>query len=235
MTTASTTPVTLDQFSANLDAAVGRPQSFAATVRLLASVRHELSAVTAHRKTIFEVLKAHFERGDARPDDGSDRMLRITKPAAVHRKGVPSAVIKKRDKALWEAARVIAPYVQAAPPKTFVARAVEGLPPVPDGRNLATTMAAYAALAPRIKQLSEAETAVVDTLKKIGADTGWDGMPQAFADGWKVSLNHLVYSSERLEQIAPAVFAELAVESVSAPSGHVYIGRVSSEEPWEGE
>lgn len=235
MTTASKTPVSLDQFDANLDAQVGARQEFAATVRGLAAVRHELAGVQARRREIFEVIKAHFERGDCRPSDGSDRMLRITKPAAVHRKTAPSAVVKKRDKALWEAARIVTPYVQAAPPKTHIQRAVEGLPGVPDGRDLAVTMAAYQLLAPRIKQLNLAEEAAVDALKKIGANTGWDGLPQEFADGWKVSLVHLQYSSDRLAEIAPQLFAELAVESVSAPAGHVFIGRVGSEEPWEGE
>lgn len=225
---------TLDQFDAAIDEYLGRTAMFASTVRALNSTRAEAAAVNVRRREIFEVLCSHYERGDRIAGSGNGRQLRRTNDVTRIVRSVPSAAVKKAHPALWEQARVMKPFVQAASPRGYDTGAVYRLVAVPDGRNLFETMSRYDELGPRSSRLRETEKALVDRLTKIGMENNWDGAPIAFADGWKVSLCRLEYSSDRLALIAPEVFESLAVENEQTTSGRVYISEGTDYAEYDG-
>lgn len=226
-------PLTLAQFDVAVDEHAGSPQLFASTVRALRECRAESAAVQERRDEVFAVMKDHYERGDH--DAGEYRLDKARDGEPKTRRTVPSAVIKKHSPTLWSQARVQVPYVQAKAPANTPGVAVESLPSVPERARLADVVAVYQSLGGRLAELREVEQEMVDRLKKIGANNGWDGLPIEFADGWKVSLTQLQYSSERLAMIAPETFACLAVETTTTPTGHVFVRRVSGGASDEGE
>lgn len=219
--------MTLAEFDRAVNEHAGSNQAFAATVVALYNVRHEAALVAERRKECFERLKSCFARGERVAADHSGRLLRQTAPGEPKVvRSVPSAVIKKCSPTLWEQAKEPVPYVQCKPPAKWPVAAVEPLPEAPpENAPLAAALDAYEALAPRAKALREMEEELVDRLKKIGANNGWDGLPIEFADGWQVSLARMQYSSDKLARIAPETFAALAVETTQQRAPVVYVAK----------
>lgn len=215
--------MTLAEFDVAVDQHAGTPQMFAATVRGLHECRAQAAAVQEARSECFERMKTAHAIGDRVA--GEYVLDRRADSAPTTKLVVPAAVIKKHSPTLWGQCRVPVPYVQAKAPATVAAVAVESLPSVSDKAAIADVVAVYQQLGSRLAQLRDTETDLVDRLKKIGANNGWDGLPIEFADGWKVSLIQLQYSSDRLAEVAPETFACLAQEVTSERAGTVYLRR----------
>lgn len=212
------TLMTLDQFDATLDAHAGVPVMFAATVRELAKVRAARAVVSAHRKAALDVLKAHYAAGNRLLPGGRVRLRMSIPTPVITKRTVPSDRVKKLDRRLWAAARVPAPFVAIKPCESELlminARAevaVGELPePVTIHNGLPRAVAAYQS-APAVAPWTREEELLVDRLRTIGTKYQWDGLPIKFADQWNVGLARLTYDSERLRQIAPEQWEQLAI------------------------
>lgn len=229
--------ISLEQFSKAVDEHYGAPLGFAPAVRRLWLVRAQLAVITKRRQAIFALVKDHYAAGNrVAAVDGASIHLRMTRPApVVVKKAVPSAVIKKHDKKLWEAARVRAPYVTTIAPLVAddtVLPNPAALPAVPDAGDLPSLVRAYRAV-PKTDGLTSEETDAVDALEKIAANTSWDGQAISFTDGWGVGLVQLRYSSDRLAEIAPDVYEQLAVETTTGGSQRVIIAGSTDPEDTE--
>lgn len=215
----------LFEFDRAVDAHAGAPQMFAATVLALRECRAEASQVDARKAQAFDLLKAHYERGE-RTLASDGRRLKATKPGATqYVRTVPSAKIKRCSPTLWEQAKVPVPYVQAKAPASYGAEAVVPLPGIPNGCDVTASAVLYERLLSRSKEVKATEAELVDRLKKIGANNGWDGMPIEFTDGWRVSLARMQYSAERLAEIAPETFAQLSEVVERTRASTVYIAK----------
>lgn len=198
---------------------------FASTVRALHAVRAEAAAVKARRAEVFDLIKAHYENGDVFEDD-SGRVLRKTPDVPQQRFSVNSKAVERQFPALWRQSRVPKPYVQCKAPVGYPAPCLR-LPAVPDGKDLAQTVAVYESFGPRTAELRESETSLVERLRKIGADNGWDGMPIKFADGWQVSLARMEFSGDRMAELDPERWRMMATAVTTAKAGHVVVSKVS--------
>lgn len=240
--TTAALPVTLSQFSDQLDRDLGRRAEFASTVRELYVTRTQLAYLREARRPLFERIVAGYDDGH-RIVTGSGYELRCTAAGVpmVYR-AVDSAAAKKADKVAWAAAAVEVPYVSAKAPglvdEQFRAALSEwNLNGLTDFNTAPSLTLAAAVRAykehpawAQLKGLRAVEVTLVTELTALRDDprVDWDGMALTFADGWSASVVRRQYSSERLAEVAPALFERLAVTKVKAAAAHVYVAREGS-------
>jgi hypothetical protein len=222
---------TLAQFSGALDDHAGQPVGFDALVRKLYTTRAQLKQLEEARKAVFEHVKRAYDVGH-RVVGGYE--LKMTNPAPGEPyRAVSSAEVKKQAPAAWRRAQAVVPWVSVQAPAA-VAAAVPVLD-VPDGSGFlppeqAVLIHREHPAWQRIKLLREVEQDTIGALEKLGAEFGWDGDEQVFADGWHVQLNRVQFSAEKLRELEPEVFDRLAVTKTRAVSPRVYIGKISSDD-----
>ncbi|AHB79380.1 hypothetical protein JAMAL_60 [Mycobacterium phage JAMaL] len=222
---------TLAQFSAALDDHAGQPVGFDVLVRKLFTARAQIKQLEDARKGVFEHVKNAYELGH-RVVGGYE--LKVSHPAPGEPyQAVSSAEVKKQAPAAWRRAQAVVPWVSVQAPAA-VAAAVPVIE-APDGSGFMAPEAAVLTHREhpawkKIKLLKDIEQDAIAALEKLGAEFGWDGDAQVFADGWQVQLNRVQFSAEKLRELEPDVFDRLAVTKVRAVSPRVYIGKISTDE-----
>ncbi|AEJ92826.1 hypothetical protein SEA_FOZZIE_66 [Mycobacterium phage Fozzie] len=216
-------PDTLGEFSIAVDEYFGREVGLYETVVNLAAVRFDIARLSERRSQLFDEIKARHARGQrlANLGGGGGRVYLYESVARrAPKRSVPSAVIKKADPKLWEAAKDWAPFVRAGAPKSIIdngelPHGSYRLPPPPHVRDdLDTIVQRYRSeVFDEIRRLGQRESEIVDALNKIRDTTDWDGSPILFADGWEVATRRWQYSSDKLKEIAPGIWDRLAQES----------------------
>lgn len=217
---------TLAEFSAAVDDHYGKAMGLLDTVRTLAAARADIARLEARRKEIGAVRDQRFKQGTTivRTGGGGGVYLYASETASARKKAVSSAVAKKSNPALWDRARTWKPFVRAAAPSGVVLPlGTYKLPPVPTNHHdMAMVLSFYGAPCfDALAGLRERENTAVARLHQLRDVTDWDGAPIAFADGWEVGLHRLQYDSDRLRQIAPALWDELAVMTGGTSSTRV--------------
>ncbi|AYP70051.1 hypothetical protein I5G62_gp65 [Mycobacterium phage CRB2] len=223
---------TLAEFSRALDSHLHRPAGFAEAVLELHRIRRTRAILRERRSEIFSRLREHAERGNTfvRISDTEAYELRRTTPAAqTVTKTVTSAAAVKAGAGLWEAARVITPYVQVKSPVGAVPDLpLPAMPEVPpSGVSLAGAVAAYRSV-PKDAELRNQEEEIITALEKIAADAGWDGEPVTFGDGWVVGLRRKEYSSDQLKANDPAAWDALATPVIKGGHSRLYLAKVNA-------
>lgn len=221
---------TLLGFSRYLDDLAGEELRFAGKVQHLAVMRREVALIQAAKAPIWDTLKGLYESGRVPTFDG--RVLKSTAPTPVTTKrAVPSAVIKKREPRMWEAARVLSPYVSVKAvgidehiTQTEAERAVGTLPTFDDPRYPDQVARAYLAF-PKQQPIKDRIEVLAAELRAIAARFAWDGTARVFDDGWTVALTQLKYDSDRLRDISPELWEKLAVETRVGGTTRLYFGR----------
>ena len=222
---------TLAQFSQELDDHAGQPVGFDVLVRTLYTTRAQLKQLEEARKEVFEHVKRAYDIGH-RVVGGYELKVSNPAPGEPYR-AVSSAEVKKLAPAAWRRAQAVVPWVSVQAPQA-VAAAVPLLD-VPESSGFmppeqaVTTHREHPAWK-RIKLLREVEQDTIGALEKLGAEFGWSGDAQVFADGWTVQLNRVQFSADKLREVDPEVFDRLAVTKVRATSPRVYIGKISSDD-----
>ena len=216
--------VTLEQFSAQIDAHLGRPAGFAEAVAALAEARARTKRVDDRRKAIYrELEQRHLGRGGGvvvLPGGGGREpwVLRRTEEKRSVVRTVPAELVKKLDRAAYERARVSKAKLKLVTPETWRGGGdVDRLPAIPHPTQ--TTDHVINLYRSKVFDVlrdlkAEEEQARLD-LDKIAADCGWDGGeaegPLAFTDGWMLGLRTREYSVEALKANQPEVFDRLAI------------------------
>lgn len=225
---------TLAVFGRELSEHAGGAVPFMAAVVELATVRAEIRAVKARRAGIYEQLTRRYRQGSTVTSDGA-HVLRMTRPAVREAvRTVDSETIKRHARADWERSRVAVRRVAVSGPSSLVVAddaAVRGLPAVPRGADpLDVVVSAYRhpSIVGRLDGLGAREAAAIAVLDGIADVYGWDGLPIAFSDGWRVGLSQRQFDAQRLAVIAPAVFDRYAIERIPAGSSRVYIAPADS-------
>jgi hypothetical protein len=236
-------PETLAQFSAKLDAHFGEPVGFADAVTQLYITRRKAAHLKAARKPFHEQCKGGYALGH-RVIPGTGYQIKQRSPGEpTTYKAVESATAKAANKQAWLRAHIEVPYVQVSPPAA-VAEALRGeievaVPSIGSCRTLAQAAVTYKEHPAweQLAQLRLAEAELIDTLDKIGANAGWDGgvdEPEVFADGWVVRLRRTQFNSDRLAEVAPDVFNQLAVTKVRQSPGAIVITPVDEDDDDDG-
>lgn len=230
-------PETLAQFSALVDQHLNRRAGFGDMVVRLAVTRAQIKQVDAARTALFEQIKERRDNGLVAVP-GTDFEVRQTAPgpATIVRK-VTSAAVKKAAPEVWQRCHAPASYVQVKPPVavrlTIPEVAVPSLGAAVDDATLVTTYKEHPAWA-RLKELRAEESELVESLDKLGADAGWDGLPVTFADGWVAGLRRMQFSAAKLEATEPEVFKALSVPDVKQSAARTYVGRLGADQPDAG-
>ncbi|ABD58566.1 hypothetical protein PBI_PIPEFISH_69 [Mycobacterium phage Pipefish] len=207
--------MTMDQFADTLDQHAGRTVGFADHVRALRSARAVKAAIEADRKTAYELMKAHYSRGNVAVGSGS--VLRMSKPSKVSvRRTVDSKLVQRRYPKVYDQCRVPVPYVTVAGELTVVRPANTGFS-VASNADLDRVVAAYRACSVP-EDVTAAEAAAVAALKGIADEFGWDGLPLEFTDAWTIGLRRLQFDAKVLRELRPDVVEECSVERSSGGS-----------------
>ena len=216
---------TLAEFSDAVDEFYGEPMAFAETVTRLAAARADIARLEQRRGEIRAVRDQRFKQGTSVVRMGSGGVyLYETEVKVPTRRNAPSAAVKKADPAAWEAAKVWKPFVRAVAPESVVLPLrTFAMPPVPTNRHgMAAIIRSYESpVFDLLGDLREVEREAVATLQRIRLSTDWDGSPITFADRWAVGLQRLQYDSDRLAQVAPDLWRELATESGGGTSTRI--------------
>lgn len=231
--------MTLDEFDAALTSEHGHPTGFAATVRELAVTRAQIKQIDAARAEVFEHVKRAYDVGH-RAVGGTGYELRQTTPGEpTTYRAVASAVCKKADPKAWQRAQAAKRWVQVKPPPAFeLAIPVIDTPAVPDflPPDQATILYREHPAWKRRRWLADDEERLIGSLEKIAAEFGWDGGetdgPVTFTDGWSVQLRTRQYSSERLAEVDPALFDQLAEVKTKQTPARVVVARAEERE-WD--
>lgn len=214
--------VDLETYSDHLDETFGGSFCFAENVVELHQVKRRLAVLETRRSAIFNEVKVHHARGAL----GNGRwFLHRVETAPTVKQTVPSAVLKKADKKLWERSRVLRPWVGVTPPDKYA-------PPVEQPLRMPGIPTPYASLSEVIEAYKHPAFEEVAALKRreeelkldlrvLAGQVGWDGTQLAFIDGWAVSTARLTYDPDVLKRIDPAVYRAL-VQTVES-SGSVRI------------
>lgn len=230
MATTKSTPTdvraeTLAEFSHAVDEFYGEPMAFAETVTRLAAARADIARLEQRRGEIRAVRDQRFKQGTSVVRMGSGGVyLYETEVKVPTRRNAPSAAVKKADPAAWEAAKVWKPFVRAAAPDSVaLPLGTYKLPAVPTHRHgMASVIRAYEdPVFDELEHLRVVEREAVAILQRLRISTDWDGSPITFADKWAVGLQRLQYDSDRLAQVAPDLWRELATESGGGTSTRI--------------
>lgn len=224
---------TLADFSAVLRAysiSSGRsaPVSFMSDVIELAQTRVAIKMLKERRALIFEQLKHRYASGTTITSTGEFELRMSRAPEPVTMRTVDSEAVKRTYPKTWQLSRIVVPRVAVTAPKTFALEIpVPRLPAVPRGvDNLDRCVAAYKHRAfDRFESLRRDEAVLIARLDTIADEFDWDGLPLSFSDGWRVGLRCLRFDADRLTEIAPDVFDELAVEKTRTGSTRLYLAR----------
>lgn len=228
--------ISLARFARQLDEHAGAAVGFDDLIEELAQTRITIGHLKRTRAELFEQIKgAHALGHTVVIGTGYELRLSVPSEPAMYRT-VPSEVVKRVSVAAWRRAQAEVRFVSVKAPGAITERmaaAAERMP-VPDlrqVRTLATVVLAYKEHPAweTLRELRDRETETVERLDALAADFGWDGMPIIFADGWTAGLRRRQYSSERLAEIEPELFARLAVTKVAQKPAHVYVGRPGDE------
>jgi hypothetical protein len=229
---------TLAKFSRKVDQHTGRAVGFDRLVIQLASTRMQIAELKRSRAVLFDKIKNAYDAG-MRSVGGGEYQLRMTKSAEpTTYLAVSSERVKRANEAAWERAKIDKQFISVRPPSGVLLS-----PNTEIAADIAIDAAARLARAAWndtgelvkaykehpawavLKSLRDIESETIEQLDKIGADNGWDGYAMTFADGWTVGLRRRQFSSERLEEIAPDVFDQLATPKIRQFHGHVYVAK----------
>jgi hypothetical protein len=185
---------------------------FADTFAALDDASTQRSVATKHTAAINAALADQVGRGKAATNDG--RVVVRTPPRPTTKRRVTSARAKAADPVLWKSACVRTNRVQVFNPvKKVLTPADLDLPPV---SKVTDALLIAKAAAASIKHKTEAVTAVHKArLLELAEMMGWDGHPVKWTCGWSGHLWVPTYSEDRLYEIAPDVWEELAVDETS--------------------
>jgi hypothetical protein len=214
--------VDLDTFSASIDSHIGTPVGFADKVRHLADLKATIKAAGERRAAVYDALKTAHGGGGAQvvpigAGGVENKVLRLATTRGGVSRTVPSEVLKKADKAAWEAARRPRAKLSLTAPATYrPGGGAVKLPPLPRAdMGLAQLVALYQS--PLFDVIATCDNEVEDVrddLEKIAANAGWDGGIENGAllttDGWQLKLRELAYDADKLKANDPALYDRLA-------------------------
>lgn len=217
---------------------------FAGLVVQLWRARKAKALVAERRSEVYALLRAAASA--AAGSDGfavaDGRTVKTATVAPRRTRAVSSAVAKKASPAAWRSAQRLGSRVTTTAPKALsVPSAVElgvRLPEMPVAgnrwdRDLAAVLRRYDMC--KEGPVAEAEDAAKAALvayavaelgfdESLGGDPeGWDGTPITFADGWKVGLASLTFSSDALREADPGLWDALAEEKVTPGYERLYV------------
>lgn len=221
----------LAEFARLVDEHYGRAVGFDALVTELARARAQIAQLKAARDDVFAVVKARFEEGHRIAGPGVELRLTAAGEATIV-KAVESAAVKKANPAAWRRAQADVPYVQVkAPAAAKLAVELIETPTVNEDWSVEQAVAVYQGdpAWARLKELRIEEQDTLTRLDKLAADFGWDGHPITFADGWSIGLRRKQFSADKLAELEPEVFAELAITKVRQATPRVYIASTSAD------
>lgn len=212
--------VTLEQYSANINEAVGGDLHYAELVRELRNVRYSTAELSAALTTFRSALLDYYE---TRPVD-TVAANRHGKRYALHAGRATRLVVRKptvdanraKDHGLWEKGRSTITQTWTANQRTPGELCVD-LPVVGElhQRFGAETLRFEHYRSTVMAELRERHGALTNRLaevRDIVANHGWDGSLVLLSDGWKVGFPALMrYSSLTLKANEPGRWAELAV------------------------
>lgn len=235
--------VTLDQFSAQLDEEAGEAVGFATAVKALARTREQQKQVKAAREAVKVHVTQAYDIGH-RAVSGTPYEIRMSEPGEpTPYRSVTSDVVKARNPEAWRRNHAVANFVQVKPPSVFLS-AVKHVD-VPADKDFmppaeaVITLEEHPAFAWTTRALADAEREAIERLDKLAADFGWDGGaadgPLVFTDGWVVQLKRMQFSGEKLAELEPDVFEELAVTKVKQSAPYLYIRKAAPEDQEFGE
>ncbi|QGH75313.1 hypothetical protein I5G61_gp65 [Mycobacterium phage Quesadilla] len=222
----------LAQFSATLDEHAGRAVGFAVAVAELAKARAQIAQLKAARAEVFDVIKERFEEGHRLVGEGRFELRMSGGGEAKVYRAVESAAVKKANPAAWRRAQAVVPFVSVKAPAAAALKVpVVPTPQVNPAMSVEAAVAAYTDHPAwlRLKALRAEETELIGTLEKMAAEFGWDGLPITFSDGWVAGLKRMQFSADKLAELEPEVFEELAVTKVRQAPARVYLAKPGTE------
>lgn len=213
--------VDLDEYSANINEAVGRDLGYAPAVRELRAVRYSIkeldTALTAFKVALIDYHQARPQQTVEDPTNrGQWRWVRAGRSTQIV--VPPPAVSSERAKehGLWERGRAPVTYVNTthsyAPNELLV-----GLPVVGEiHRRFDIETMRYERYRSEVASgLKAREAELRDTILAVRdavADHGWDGSMVMLRDGWQVGFpTRQVYGSATLKANEPEQWEDLAV------------------------
>ena len=187
---------------------------FTDTFEGLVSAAAQRSAAESHLKSASAALLDLADSGKGVTRDG--RFIARKPPRPTTKRRVSSARVQKLDPALWKAAQAPVNRVQVySPVKKVLTPADVGLPAFPKFSTESLLAAKEAAA--KITSATNADTKTHKArLLELAEMMGWDGRPVRWTCGWSGHLWVLQYSEERLKEIAPDRWEELAVNETTA-------------------
>lgn len=207
-------------------------------IRRLAVVRQQRAQIKEARDQVRYHVNMAYANG-TRDVAGTGYKLKATDPGEpVTVRKVETHTVKKADPKAWERARAVVSYVQVKPPAAFkLAVPLVPTPSVP-ANHMPIDKAVVLLKEDRAwavsRELRDEEVELVERLEKLAADFGWDGLPITFADGWTAGLRRLQFSSDKLAELDPALFDQLAVERTQQRPGYVRVVKADDDmDPWD--
>lgn len=222
-----TTTISLYQHSDQINQALGKNVAYATTVMARYDVAAMIKALQTARRPLTQLLATRLNR-DPEAAALGERMITLPDGTAVlyrrqregqrERRIAPAEVVKRRYPKLYEASKTLVNYRRVTAPRGYLPT-MELPHPIPrplhPDTQAAMSTEAVAALTrlPVFDTLTALHQQLVhldQQLENIAAQTNWDGQRIRYTDGWAVELRRVQYSSDKLAEIAPEVFDQLA-------------------------